>query len=117
MRMWLREHPRRYLMHRDGPVTQFSIGAAPGNKPGLRVCWMLMLGAGMLCVPVLAAPASGDKPATAQVKDTNPADYVGSETCATCHDEVAKKLADNPHTKIAMMHGKFGATCEGCHGA
>ncbi len=104
-------------MHRDGPFTQLEIGAAPGKWPGLRACLMLILGAGMLCVPVLAAAAPGDKAATAQVKDTNPANYVGSETCATCHDEVAKKFADNPHTKIAMMHGKSGATCEGCHGA
>jgi len=104
-------------MHRDRPVTQFSIGAAPGSKPGLRACLMLILGAGMFCVPLLAAATPGDKPATAQVKDTNPANYVGSDTCATCHDEVAKKFAENPHTKIALQHGKSGITCEGCHGA
>ena len=104
-------------MHRDGPVTQLPIGAAPGKRPGLLACLMLLLGAGMLCVPVLAAPAPGDKPATAQVKDSAPADFVGGETCATCHDEVSKKFADNPHTKIAQLHGKNGVTCEGCHGA
>ena len=93
-------------MHRDGPVTQLPIGAAPGKWPGLRVCLMLLLGAGLLCVPVLAAPAPGDKPAAAQVKDTTPANYVGSEVCATCHDEVSKNFADNPHTKIALLHGK-----------
>jgi DmsE family decaheme c-type cytochrome len=79
---------------------------------------MLLLGAGVLCVPVLAAQASGDKPAPAQVKDAAPTDFVGSETCATCHDEVAKKFADNPHTKMALMHGNAaGVTCENCHGA
>ncbi len=104
-------------MHRDGPVTQLPIGAAPGKRPGLRACLMLLLGAGLLCVPVLAAPAPGDKPATAQVKDSAPADFVGGETCATCHDEVSKKFDDNPHTKIALLHGKKGVTCEGCHGA
>ncbi|MGP8083849.1 MAG: DmsE family decaheme c-type cytochrome [Terracidiphilus sp.] len=104
-------------MHRHGPVTQLPIGAAPGKMPGLQACLMLMMGAGMLCVPVLAAPAPADKTATAQVKDTNPANYVGSETCATCHDEVSKKFAENPHNKIALQHGKTGATCESCHGA
>jgi predicted CXXCH cytochrome family protein len=110
-----------FFMHRDGPVTQLLSGAAPGNLPVLRACWMLMLGAGLMCVPLLAAPASGAKPAraqvTAQVKDTNPADYVGSDTCATCHADVASKFANNPHTKIALEHGKNGATCESCHGA
>jgi len=78
---------------------------------------MLLLGAGLLCVPMLAAPGSGAKPATAQTKDTAAADYVGTETCATCHAEVAKAFAGNPHTKIALEHGKNGVTCEGCHGA
>ena len=36
----------------------------------------------------------------------NPADYVGSEVCATCHADVAKKFEANPHTKMALMHGK-----------
>ena len=104
-------------MHRDGPVAQLSISAVPGKRPGLRACLMLLLGAGVLCVPVLAAQAPGDKPAPAQVKDAAPTDFVGSETCATCHEEVAKKFADNPHTKMALMHGNAaGVTCENCHG-
>jgi DmsE family decaheme c-type cytochrome len=78
---------------------------------------MFLLGAGMLSIPVLAAPAWTEKAATAQVKDTAPADYVGAETCATCHEEVAKGFASNPHTKMAQTHGKSGITCENCHGA
>jgi DmsE family decaheme c-type cytochrome len=104
-------------MHRNWPVTQLPISAAPGKRPGLRVGLMLLLGAGMLCVPVLAAPASAAKPATAQTKDTAAADYVGTETCATCHEEVVKGFANNPHTKLALEHGKNGVTCENCHGA
>ncbi|MGA2806962.1 MAG: DmsE family decaheme c-type cytochrome [Terracidiphilus sp.] len=78
---------------------------------------MFLLGIGMLSIPMLAAPAGTEKPATAQTKDTTPADYVGAETCATCHEEVAKGFASNPHTKMALMHGKSGITCENCHGA
>src|ERR1017187_6986559 len=104
-------------MHRDGPVTQLPISAAPGKRPGLRACLML-LGASILCVPVLPAQAPGDKPAPAQTREAAPTDFVGSETCATCHDEVAKKFAANPHTKMALMHGNAaGVTCENCHGA
>ncbi len=44
------------------------------------------------------------------------ADYVGSETCAGCHAEVAEKLASNPHAKIATEHRGPGAACESCHG-
>lgn len=46
----------------------------------------------------------------------NPADYVGSETCTTCHAEVSTKFAINPHSKLALMHGGKGVTCESCHG-
>jgi DmsE family decaheme c-type cytochrome len=43
---------------------------------------------------------------------------LGSDTCATCHDEVSKKFASNPHTKMTEMHGNIaGVTCENCHGA
>jgi DmsE family decaheme c-type cytochrome len=76
-----------------------------------------MLGAGLLCATAFGAPAPGAKQAGAQAKDTTPADYVGAETCATCHEEVSKGFASNPHTKIALEHGKAGVTCEGCHGA
>jgi DNA-directed RNA polymerase subunit RPC12/RpoP len=78
---------------------------------------MLLLGASMLCASAMAAAASGAKPANGQAKEAAPSDFVGAETCATCHEEVAKGFASNPHNKIAEMHGKSGITCEGCHGA
>jgi hypothetical protein len=46
----------------------------------------------------------------------NPADFVGSETCETCHSEIGKKFAENPHSRLAMLHGGKGVTCESCHG-
>jgi DmsE family decaheme c-type cytochrome len=104
-------------MHKDWPVTRLSIGAAPGKLPGLRACLMLLLGASILCATALASQAPGAKTATAQVKDVAPGDYVGSDTCATCHVEVSKGFASNPHTKMALQHGSTGITCENCHGA
>ncbi|HEX4285708.1 MAG TPA: DmsE family decaheme c-type cytochrome [Terracidiphilus sp.] len=71
----------------------------------------------MVCSAAKAAPANGAKSADTQAKQTDPSQFVGAETCATCHEETAKKFADNPHTKLAEMHGKSGATCESCHGA
>ena len=108
-------------MHEDRPVARLPIGAVPGKRPVLRGCFVLMLGAGMVCVAALGAQAPnagpGAKAAVAQAKEAAPGDFVGSDTCATCHEEVAKKFADNPHTKMALMHGSNGATCENCHGA
>jgi len=99
-------------MHKDGPVTQMSKCAAPGFWPGLRVFLMLMLGAGILCATALAAPPPQDKAAAMPAGAT----FVGADTCAGCHVDVAKGFASNPHTKMAEMHGSNGATCENCHG-
>jgi DmsE family decaheme c-type cytochrome len=62
--------------------------------------------------------ASGKKQAAVATKTAaqDPADFVGSDVCATCHAEVAKKFSNNPHSKLALTHGGQGATCESCHG-
>ena len=67
----------------------------------------------------LAAP-SGQQPAsTSQPKAADDsANFVGQETCATCHADVVKKFTDtsNPHTRLALEHAGKGVTCESCHG-
>jgi len=41
--------------------------------------------------------------------------YVGSETCAACHDQVAVELAGTPHGKAGFEQlSPYG--CESCHG-
>ena len=117
-------------MQKIEPVTQSPIHAAPGKLPGLRACLIFMLGAGILCAsalsspatkagsasPASATPASASHPASAQVAAASPNTYVGGDVCATCHEEVSKKFAGNPHTKLAAQHGAAGVNCEGCHG-
>ena len=92
-------------------------GATQGMRLGLQGFLMLLLGAGITCATALAAPAPGAKAADAPAKGAAQATFVGAETCATCHEEVSKGFATNPHTKMAMLHGDNGVTCENCHGA
>ena len=103
-------------MHTNRPVTRLLIDAASGCLPDLRAIWILLLGAGMLCATALAAPGPKPQALTAGAKAAASSDFVGPETCATCHDEVAKSFANNPHTKMVLMHGDAGVTCENCHG-
>lgn len=83
----------------------------------------------LLCVTLLMLmagfwstdAASGQQQATGQQNapthnPPNPADFVGSETCETCHADETKKFAENPHSRLALMHGGKGVTCESCHG-
>ena len=102
-------------MQREWPVARLPIGAVLGKNPGLRVCWML-LGTVFLCASAWGAPAPATKSAT-PAKDTLASDYVGSETCATCHEEVSKKFGNNPHQKAAETKNGVVVTCENCHGA
>jgi DmsE family decaheme c-type cytochrome len=60
-----------------------------------------------------AKPPSTSQPAAPK---PNPADFVGSETCTTCHADESKKFDSNPHAKLALEHGGKGVTCESCHG-
>lgn len=64
------------------------------------------------------AAISGQQQATLSSQKTgvDPADYVGAETCATCHQDEVKGFHNNPHAKLALEHGGKGVTCESCHG-
>lgn len=95
-------------------VTKLLLPVASRKLSALRGCHLLMLGVALLFGAALAAPAHAEKAAATKQADSSK--FVGSETCATCHEEVAKGFAGNPHNKIAEMHGKAGVTCEGCHG-
>lgn len=79
----------------------------------------------LLCLMQLCAvSASAQAAPGAHLKDaplngtlqSDPSDYVGSETCATCHAAETKSFGSNPHAKLALEHGGKGVTCESCHG-
>lgn len=105
-------------MHTNRPVTRM-FGAAPGKLSGLRVFLIFLLSAGILWATALgAAQAPAAKASNAPSNGAAHADFVGTDTCATCHAEVSKKFASNPHSKMALMPGNHpGVTCENCHGA
>jgi predicted CXXCH cytochrome family protein len=101
-------------MQIDRPV----LGAVPKTFSGPRVLILLLLGASIFGASAMAAPAKGASTSTTtRSAKAAPGDFVGGETCATCHEEVGKKFANNPHSKLALLHGGAGVTCESCHGA
>jgi DmsE family decaheme c-type cytochrome len=70
----------------------------------------------LMACGVCAASAQALQHSTAKPA-ANAADFVGNETCTTCHADQAKTMEDNPHAKLALKHGGTGVTCESCHGA
>src|SRR5580658_3531442 len=92
-------------MHTNRPVTRM-FGAVPRKLSGPRVFLMSLLGAGMVCVTALcAAQEPAAKASNAPANWAAHADFVGSDTCASCHEEVSKKFASNPHTRMTLMPG------------
>ena len=102
-------------MHTNGRTAPWTKRTAQQVWPALRTCLTFLLGLIVFCAIAIAAPRPGGTPG--QAKDAAASDFVGSDTCAGCHQDVTKAFASNPHTKMAQMHGKSGITCENCHGA
>lgn len=105
--------PEVVSMRIVGPVGRSLRKAVPVCVPGLRACFLMLLGVGLLFVATTALSAEGAKTPGNQEASGQ---FVGEATCVTCHADVGKNFANNPHSKIALMHGKLGVTCESCHG-
>lgn len=43
--------------------------------------------------------------------------YVGSDACIACHEDVAGKIADSAHGQLAEEGAPARRGCEACHGA
>lgn len=85
-------------------------------KLGLLVGFAALTAFGLLAGAV--APTSGVEivflPEYQQTKD----DYVGSETCAACHDAQSKSFDRTKHSKLQNLTSWKGKVvgCESCHG-
>jgi len=66
--------------------------------------------------PIDAAQKAQPSVIVHQAPAAKPSEFAGSETCALCHTDIAKKFSSNPHSELALMHGGKGVTCESCHG-
>jgi len=75
-----------------------------------------------------AKPDTGSSQQKEKKKDVAPQDadyqkvdasqYVGSDTCTTCHEEQARSFNEGPHwkTNLAKHQGPQWQGCESCHG-
>ena len=99
-------------MHSGEPVCQVPHRAVGQKHSAVRAWLTFIPGAIFFCLVALAGPA----PAGQQAQEATAPGFAGSDSCTTCHQEVAKGFASNPHGKFAQIHGKNGVSCESCHG-
>ena len=89
-------------------------------KAALVAAWvvgmLLLFGAGGRFFSTTAAPDGQKK--QPQPVAANSDDYVGSETCATCHEDRDKEFQKTAHSKLAHEKSWKGKVvgCESCHG-
>jgi len=94
------------------PLRVFSSGRA-GDQPALRA----LVAALLFAAPFWAAQDKAAAPAT-PATGNKPADYVGSDTCQGCHEDIFKAFQKNPHHLVETDQKRGWATkaCESCHG-
>jgi DmsE family decaheme c-type cytochrome len=62
--------------------------------------------------------AKSSGPSFTNPQTSNPADYVGADTCKACHEDLYNSWAKTPHWKTTLdtKGGPSHQGCEGCHG-
>ena len=96
----------------------------PGNWMASRILVSLILFfvAGLLSVPAqTAAPppaksVSSTKAPAAAAPPPAASQYVGADTCKTCHQEIYNAWEKTPHRKTTLNKEPSHQGCEGCHG-
>jgi len=96
----------------------------PGNWMASRILVSLILFfvAGLLSVPAQTAarpPAksvSSTKAPAAAAPPPAASQYVGADTCKTCHQEIYNAWEKTPHRKTTLNKEPSHQGCEGCHG-
>ena len=90
---------------------------ADALKLPAKVAIAVFVSVGAVSGTVAASPSgAGHGQALAPVDAKSGAEYVGADTCTTCHTDEAKGFENNPHSRLALEHAGKGVTCESCHG-
>ncbi len=73
--------------------------------------------AGWTAAATQSQPPAGKEPAPAKAVQQKK-EYVGSEACAGCHDEIHTNFKKNAHILLETAKGRGweGKACESCHG-
>ena len=93
----------------------------------IRLCALVFFSIGILYGQAPASPAHPKEtelkaapvtPAAEPAPANTKATYVGSEVCLTCHEDISKAFAQNPHHVVESgdKHNLAGKACESCHG-
>jgi len=89
-------------------------GPAKGPVAALLACTLVVCGGAFLSAQDTAKQQSGTSPKAQPQQAT----YVGTETCQTCHEDIAKAFSKSSHQAVekSTRWGRQNQACEACHG-
>jgi DmsE family decaheme c-type cytochrome len=88
-----------------------------GRGSGFSGQWLVAVAVFLTCgAGSLAGQSQQSAAAQPAAASSTTNGFVGQAVCETCHADIAKNFADNPHSRLALEHEGHGATCESCHG-
>src|SRR5271166_1748133 len=100
------------------PPRLMSMASLPPARFLQEVRWLPIVAAAVL---LSAASGSAQEKANAPVppkEAPKPAEFVGSETCQSCHEDIFNAFQKNPHHEVETdkKRGFDTKACESCHG-
>jgi DmsE family decaheme c-type cytochrome len=106
-------------------ITLFRLPAKPSNRQTppparrLRAARLAVLLAASVMIAAWGAQDQQGAPAQPAAPQANkPAEYVGSDTCGGCHEDIYNAFQKSPHEVVGTdkKRGWEGNACESCHG-
>src|SRR5215471_7528115 len=87
-------------------------------RQAIRLPYMAALVGALLLWTAIAGSAQERPAEPAAPPASNPAEYVGSQTCQMCHEDIFNAFQKNPHQLVETDKKRGWATkaCESCHG-
>jgi DmsE family decaheme c-type cytochrome len=104
------------LIESNGPVLRKLKAETVGKRLRLQTRFRLLFGVVMFCGTAMAAQPGEARADGQQAMQQASIDSADAAACATCHKEVVKNFANNPHSRARIPGGK-GVACEICHGS
>ena len=101
------------------PPRNLSMGLLSPPARCLRAArWVSLLMAAMLCSATYGGAQEKASAPAPPAPDNKPAQYVGSDTCQACHEDIFNAFQKNPHHAVEAdkKRGFDGKACESCHG-
>lgn len=122
MRQTAHAYRRRYFLYSD-PLNGLGTGVSHRERRmgRSRRWWVCSAGSLFVAVILLSCSPSARSPITPAVTTSPPKaeDYVGAETCKSCHEESYAKFSHTKMGRLFLNHPRDASeknACETCHG-